>query len=174
MFSGKTEELIRRLMRAKQMGKSVEVFKPHIDTRYAKSEVVSHAGLRIPARMVDTLPSFTSGSIPEVVGIDEAQFFGEPVVKVVEFLVQCGSRVVVSGLDLTYQGQPFHPMPHLLALADEVTKLRAVCARCLAEASRSFRLAPVLQGEPVNETNPIFVGGAESYEPRCVPCFTKG
>lgn len=156
------------------MGRTVEVFKPRIDTRYSEDEVVSHAGLRISARILDEVPQFTAESAPNVVGIDEAQFFGDHVVSVVESLLKLGSRVIVSGLDLTYQGKPFHPIPHLLALADEVVKLHAVCARCLGNASRSYRLVESPAESPSDGTNPIFVGGAESYEPRCLACFNKG
>lgn len=168
MFGGKTEELIKRLMRASRMGKRVEVYKPRLDTRYSQDEVVSHGGLRIPAHVVEGLPAFT-GTVPDVVGIDEGQFFGESLVPAVEALLSRGVRVIVSGLDLNSQGKPFEPMPTLLAMADEVVKLRAVCAQCLKEASRSYLYATVTPSQ-----DGILVGGAESYEPRCFACFTRG
>lgn len=168
MFAGKTEELIKRLMRASRMGRKVEVYKPLLDTRYSLDEVVSHGGLRIPAHVVKDLPAFT-GTLPDVVGIDEGQFFGDSLVPAVHSLLDQGVRVIVSGLDLNSNGVPFEPMPALLALADEVVKLKAVCARCLKEASRSYLYAPAVPSE-----DGILVGGAESYEPRCLSCFTKG
>lgn len=164
MFSGKTEELIRRLFRAKQSGRVVCVFKPKIDVRYSTEEIVSHSGLRIDAYVTDTLV-LPAGADPDVVGIDEAQFFGAALIPFVEDCLQKGVRVIASGLDLTFKGEPFHPMPHLLALADDVVKLHAVCARCLKDASRTYRLA--------DHSATVLVGGAESYEPRCLACFPK-
>lgn len=169
MFSGKTEELIKRLFRASRMGKKVVVFKPLLDTRYAQEEVVSHGGLRIAAHVVEALPSYRPEEAPDVVGIDETQFFGEKVIPAIEALVQQGVRVIASGLDLNFYGQPFEPMPKLFALADEVVKHHAVCNRCMKEASRSYLLVQPKGGE-----GEILVGGAESYEPRCYSCFLKG
>lgn len=182
MFSGKTEELIRRVMRAKQKGQKVLVFKPQIDTRYSRSEVISHGGLRVEARIVETLPFLESlGDLwepptrPDVVAIDEAQFFGLSVPEMVQNYTGLGVRVICSGLDLTYQGRPFPPMPELLAYADEVVKLRSVCARCFEDATRTHRLEPTTPEDlPSGEAplTPILVGGAEAYEPRCLSCYT--
>jgi thymidine kinase len=181
MFSGKTEELIRRVMRAKQKGQKVLVFKPQIDTRYSRSEVISHGGLCVEARIIETLPVETLLEVwdpstrPDVIAIDEAQFFGLGVPHAVNTYAHLGVRVICSGLDLTYQGLPFPPMPELLAYADEVVKLRSVCARCFEDATRTYRLEPTSPEElpeGVAPLTPILVGGAEAYEPRCLPCYT--
>lgn len=176
MFSGKTEELLRRLMRAKRKGQTLRVFKPTVDTRYSSNEVVSHGGLRIEAETIQKLPKIDSTEIPQVIGIDEAQFFGTSALVEVQNYVALGARVILSGLDLTFQGQPFYPMPDLMAFAHKVTKLHAVCARCLGDATRTFRLAStpeVIENWTSGDIplTPILVGGAESYEPRCVPCY---
>lgn len=151
------------------MGKKVVVFKPLLDTRYAQEEVVSHGGLRMQAQVSETLPAYRDEEVPDVVGIDETQFFGEAAVAAIEAMVKQGIRVIASGLDLNFHGQPFEPMPKLFALADEVVKHRAVCNRCMKEASRSYLLIT-----PSGVEGEILVGGAESYEPRCYSCFLKG
>ena len=138
MFSGKTEELIRRLKRAEFARQSVEIFKPSIDTRYAEQDVVSHEGNSIPSTPVDSSASILLlGS--DVVGIDEAQFFDENLIDVCNELANRGTRVIVAGLDLDFKGVPFGPMPGLCAVADEVTKVHAICVRCGALAYVSHR-----------------------------------
>ena len=168
MFSGKSEELIRRLTRAKIARQRVQVFKPRIDDRYSDVEVVSHGGLRLTAYAVSS-----SGEVlektqdrTEVVGIDEAQFFDAGIVEVAGRLADLGKRVVVAGLDQDYLGRPFEPMPALMAAAEEVTKTRAICVRCGAPASRTQRL--------VDSTERVVVGAAGVYEARCRRCFEPG
>ena len=140
MFSGKTEELIRRLKRAEFARQSVEIFKPSIDTRYAEQDVVSHEGNSIPSTPVDSSASILLlGSDTDVVGIDEAQFFDENLIDVCNELANRGTRVIVAGLDLDFKGVPFGPMPGLCAVADEVTKVHAICVRCGALAYVSHR-----------------------------------
>ena len=135
MFSGKTEELIRRLRRAEFAHQSVEIFKPSIDTRYAEEEVVSHEGKAIPSTPVDSSTSILLlAADTDVVGIDEAQFFDENLINVCNELANRGTRVIVAGLDLDFKGIPFGPMPGLCAVADEVTKVHAICVRCGALA----------------------------------------
>lgn len=140
MFSGKTEELIRRLKRAEFARQSVEIFKPSIDTRYAEQDVVSHEGNSIPSTPVDSSASILLlGSDTDVVGIDEAQFFDENLIDVCNELANRGTRVIVAGLDLDFKGVPFGPMPGLCTVADEVTKVHAICVRCGALAYVSHR-----------------------------------
>ena len=160
MFSGKTEELIDRLRVAQGMGRMVRVYKPKIDGRYSNDAIVSHKGTRFDAVAIPT-PDFQSRH--EVIGIDEVQFFGEPVIDAIMLLVKRGTRVITSGLDLTFKGEPFEPMPQLLALADNVRKLHARCAKCGEDANRSQRI--------VSSNAAILVGGPEAYEPRCFSCF---
>jgi len=168
MFSGKSEELIRRLTRAKIARQRVQVFKPRIDDRYAEEEVVSHGGLRLTAVAVSTSSEVLERTLDrtEVVGIDEAQFFDAGVVEVAGRLADLGKRVVVAGLDQDYLGRPFEPMPALMALAEEVTKMRAICMRCGAPASRTQRL--------VASSERVVVGAAGLYEARCRRCFEAG
>jgi thymidine kinase len=171
MFSGKTEELLRRIKRAKLARLPVQLFKPRVDQRYDAVKVVSHEGLNADAVPVasaaELLERFTgSGQNSHrirVVGIDEVQFFDESIVEVVTTLADRGARVIVAGLDQDYLGRPFGPMPALLAIAEYVTKLHAVCTVCGGEASRSQRL--------VANEGQLFVGGAASYEARCRACF---
>ncbi len=160
MFSGKTEELIRRLRRARIARQHVEIFKPSIDTRYSETEVVSHDETAIPSTPVDT-PSqiILLASHADVVGIDEAHFFGPGLLEVVQQLAGQGKRVIVAGLDQDYLGHPFEPIPQLLAVAEYVTKLHAVCMVCGAPANHSQRLVP--------DGQRLLVGAKESYEPRC-------
>ncbi|HEY1956298.1 MAG TPA: thymidine kinase [Polyangiaceae bacterium] len=165
MFSGKTEELLRRVKRAKYARLQTVVFKPKVDDRYDEVKVVTHEGLSTEA-----VPIASSGDMlalvgpnVAVVGVDEVQFFDEAVVDVVEELANRGVRVICAGLDQDYRGMPFGPMPRLLAVAEHVTKLHAVCMRCGREASRSQRLV-AMEGQ-------LFVGGAAAYEARCRKCF---
>ena len=168
MFSGKSEELIRRLTRAKIARRRVQVFKPRLDDRYSEVEVVSHGGLRLTALAVATSAEVLSLTTDrtEVVGVDEAQFFDAGIVEVVSRLADLGKRVVVAGLDQDYLGRPFEPMPALMAIAEEVTKTRAICVRCGASASRTQRT--------VASEERVVVGAAGMYEARCRRCFEPG
>lgn len=142
MFSGKTEELIRRLKRAKFANLRVEIFKPRIDTRYSEEAVVSHEGHSIPSTPVDSAKSILEKAQGvDVVGVDEAQFFDEGIVDVVRQLADRGIRVIVAGLDMDYLGKPFGPMPALMATAEYVTKVHAICVRCGDIAHHSHRLS---------------------------------
>lgn len=171
MFSGKTEELIRRVKRAVLARQRVQSFKPRIDDRYDASRIVSHSavlegsGLTIEAVAVATSESLLSRVDDEtqVVAIDEAQFFDAGIVEVAQRLADRGVRVIVAGLDQDYLGRPFHPMPELMAIAEDVTKVHAVCTVCGGAASRSQRL--------LAESATVLVGGNESYEARCRSCF---
>lgn len=168
MFSGKTEELIRRVKRALLARQRVQAFKPMIDTRYDETRIVSHEAAAVEATPVGTSESL-HGRVDdgtEVVAIDEAQFFDRGIVEVCELLANRGIRVIVAGLDQDYQGRPFFPMPELMAIAEEVTKVHAVCTVCGGTASRSQRLRP--------EGHTVLVGGSESYEARCRGCFEPG
>ncbi|HVS90664.1 MAG TPA: thymidine kinase [Mucilaginibacter sp.] len=164
MFSGKTEELIRRLRRAQIARLSVEIFKPRTDTRFDETAVVSHNSTSIHSTPVDNSSAILLlGSDVQVVGIDEAQFFDSELPKVCTILANRGVRVIVAGLDMDYRGEPFGPMPDLMAIAESVTKVQAVCVRCGNPALYSYRLAPG------NET--VLLGEKESYEPRCRVCY---
>ncbi len=166
MFSGKTEELIRRLRRAEFAHQSVEIFKPSIDTRYAEEEVVSHEGKAIPSTPVDSSTSILLlAADTDVVGIDEAQFFDENLINVCNELANRGTRVIVAGLDLDFKGIPFGPMPGLCAVADEVTKVHAICVRCGALAYVSHRT--------VEEEKRVLLGEQTVYEPLCRACYLK-
>jgi len=170
MFSGKTEELIRRVRRAQIARQQVQVFKPSLDARYAVEHVASHNGLRAEAVPVDTAADIAALIRPDttVVAIDEAQFFDASLVLLCEELADRGLRVIVAGLDMDFRGEPFGPVPELLARAEEVTKLRAICVRCGAPASRTQRL---IDGQPAAYDDPvILVGAAEAYEARCRHC----
>lgn len=167
MFSGKTDELIRRLVRAIIAKQKVQVFKPAIDIRYAVEKVTSHAGSNfdaIPVRSAteirDKLEEGTT-----VVGIDEAQFFDPEVVQVTQELAGKGIRVIVAGLDMDFKGEPFGPMPILMSLAESIEKLHAICMVCGDEASRTQRL---VNGKPARFDDPVvIVGASEMYEARC-------
>ena len=165
MFSGKSEELIRRLRRAEIARQRVQIFKPAIDSRFAANEIVSHSGLGIPSDNVSKAPEILEKLQPrtEVVGIDEAQFLGEEVVEVCTKLANLGKRVIVAGLDTDYRGRPFEPMPRLLAVAEEITKLLAICVRCGNPAVHTQRI--------VESEELIVVGASDSYEARCRRCF---
>lgn len=164
MFSGKTEELIRRLRRATIARQRVALFKPAVDTRYDADAVVSHDATAMASTVV-TAPEQMLLLVGEadVVGIDEAQFFGPELIAVVERLARDGRRVVVAGLDQDFLGRPFEPVPQLMAVAEHVTKLHAVCVRCGAPANHSQRI--------VAEGARVLVGEKEAYEPRCRTCF---
>ena len=165
MFSGKSEELIRRLRRAEIARQRVQIFKPLIDQRYANNEIVSHSGLGIGSDNVRTAAEVLQKveARTEVVGIDEAQFLGEELVDVCTKLADMGKRVIVTGLDTDFLGRPFEPMPRLLAVAEEITKLLAICVRCGNPAVHTQRL--------VASEDLIVVGAAGMYEARCRRCF---
>lgn len=164
MFSGKTEELIRRLRRAQIAKQTVAIFKPRIDKRYSESEVVSHSEQKIPCTVVDSADEiilFSSNA--EVIGIDEAQFFDNNLIEVCQKLAGQGKRVIVAGLDTDYRCIPFEPMPQLLAIAEYITKTLAVCMKCGAPANRTQRIT--------REHSRVVVGGQEAYEARCRACY---
>ena len=166
MFSGKTEELIRRLRRAQFAKQVVEIFKPAIDVRYSEEDVVSHEGNSIPSTPVDSSASILlMAQESDVVGIDEAQFFDEHIVEVCNELAARGIRVIVAGLDLDFKGQPFGPMPALCAIADEVTKVHAICVRCGALAYVSHRI--------VAGDKQVMLGEKQEYEPLCRECYAR-
>lgn len=167
MFSGKTDELIRRLVRATIAKQKVQVFKPAIDVRYAVEKVASHTGSTF-----DAIPVEKAGEIPAkvaddttVVGFDEAQFFDPEIVHVAQTLSDRGVRVIVAGLDMDFRGEPFGSMPELMAIAEDVLKLHAICMVCGDEASRTQRL---VNGKPARYDEPVvIVGASELYEARC-------
>lgn len=165
MFSGKSEELIRRLRRAIIARQKVQAFKPEIDNRYSPDDIVSHDNRKIECQKVRSAGEILSLVEPDtkVVGIDEAQFLGEDLVDVCEQLAQSGKRVIVAGLDQDYRGKPFEPIPQLLALAESITKTMAVCMVCGAPANKTQRL--------IDSDERIVVGASEAYEPRCRKCF---
>ncbi len=167
MFCGKTDELIRRLRRAAIAKQKVQVFKPGFDARYSVDKVTSHAGNEfeaIPIENVSEIRERLSEGVT-VVAIDEAQFFDAAILSIVDELVQKGIRVIVAGLDMDFRGEPFGPMPNLMAKAEEVDKLYAVCMECLEAATRTQRL---VNGEPAHYDDPIvIVGASELYEARC-------
>lgn len=166
MFSGKTEELIRRLKRAQFARQRVEIFKPKIDVRYSEEEVVSH-----DANSIRSTPVENSGNIllltgeVDVVGIDEAQFFDANIVAVCQKLADNGIRVIVAGLDMDFQGKPFGPMPQLMAIAEYVTKVHAICVHCGNIAQHSHRLTA--------NDRLVMLGEKDTYEPLCRHCFNK-
>jgi thymidine kinase len=167
MFSGKTEELIRRLNRARIAGQTVEIFKPAIDTRYDETAVVSHNENSIQSTPIQSsLNMLLMRNQATVIGIDEAQFFDEELVYVCETLADQGVRVIAAGLDMDYLGKPFGPMPKLMAVAEYVTKVHAICMVCGDLATHSFRKA--------NENNLIMLGEKDTYEARCRHCFQEG
>ena len=165
MFSGKSEELIRRLRRAEIARQRVQIFKPAIDERYAANEIISHSGLGIASDNILKASEILDKLQPrtEVIGIDEAQFLGDEVVDVCTKLANLGKRVIVAGLDTDYRGRPFEPMPRLLAIAEEITKLLAICVRCGNPAVHTQRLT---ESEELIE-----VGAMGMYEARCRRCF---
>ncbi|HVO13226.1 MAG TPA: thymidine kinase [Vicinamibacteria bacterium] len=165
MFSGKSEELIRRVRRAQIARQRVQLFKPRLDERYSSGEIVSHSEMKMPSQAVTSAGDILALVEPdtEVVGIDEGQFFDASLVKVADTLANRGLRVIVAGLDQDYRGEPFEPMPQLMAIAEYVDKTLAVCMRCGAPANRSQRL--------VATEDRVVVGGAREYEARCRRCF---
>lgn len=166
MFSGKTEELIRRLKRAQIAKLNVEIFKPALDTRYSKTEIVSH-----DSKTILSIPVKKSAEIIkkindiDVVGIDEAQFFDDGIIQVCEKLANSGVRVIIAGLDMDFQGNPFGPMPQLLARAEYVTKVHAICMKCGNLANFSHRIS--------KSDSIIEIGEKDKYEPLCRSCFNK-
>jgi len=171
MFAGKSEELIRLARRALYAKKRVQVFKPAIDDRYDEAMVVTHMGVRheaVPVRTVIELESQVSANT-QVVLIEEAQFFDDGIVDLAVRLADAGKHVILAGLDQDFRRQPFGPIPRLLALADEVIKLRAICMKCGAPASHTYRM---IEGQPAHKDDPvILIGASESYEARCRNCY---
>ncbi len=166
MFSGKTEELIRRLRRAQIANRSVEIFKPQIDTRYHETDVVSHNSNAIRSTPVAHSQNILLlGSGIQVVGIDEAQFMDDELPNVCEQLAKSGVRVIIAGLDMDSEGKPFGIMPDLLAIADYITKVHAICVKCGDIAHFSYRIS--------NNTSQILLGEMEAYQPRCRSCYYK-
>jgi len=165
MFSGKTEELLRRIKRARLARQRIQLFKPRVDDRYDAVKVVTHEGVNADALPVANAAELVASVTADVavVGVDEVQFFDATIVDALDGLANRGKRVIVAGLDQDYRGRPFGPVPALMAIAEYVTKLHAVCARCGAEACRSQRL--------VAQEAQLFVGGAAAYEARCRACF---
>ena len=164
MFSGKTEELIRRLKRVQIAGQKAEIFKSAIDVRYDLVDIVSHDEKRIRSTPVDNYYNILLlASDVDVVGIDEAQFFDEGIVEVLELLMLRGIRVIVAGLDMDYTGKPFGPVPALLARAEYITKLHAICVKCGDIANYSYRIPKI--------DDKILLGEKDVYEPRCRSCF---
>lgn len=167
MFSGKTEELIRRLKRVKIANRKVELFKPEIDTRYAINDVVSHNSNAMAGTPVNNSQNILLlAQDADVIGIDEAQFFDAEIVNVCETLANRGMRVIVAGLDMDYLGKPFGPMPQLLAVADYITKLHAICMKCGNIASLSYR--------KIANADQLLLGESDKYEPRCRKCYSEG
>lgn len=165
MFSGKSEELIRRLRRAQIARQKVQIFKPVIDDRYAVGHIVSHAERRIESEVARSAHDILTLLNPEteVIGIDEGQFFDQALVEVVNHLASTGKRVIIAGLDMDYLGKPFEPMPQLMAIAEDVTKTHAICVQCGHAAAYTQRL--------IASQERVVVGAAGSYEARCRHCF---
>ena len=163
MFSGKTEELIRRVKRAQIAKQKIQIFKPQIDDRYSKTKVVSHSSLKVEAVPVKSSAEILTKlyDSTRIVAVDEVQFFDDEIIDVVSRLARRGCRVICAGLDQDYKGNPFGPMPHLLSIADEVMKVHAICTVCGAPASKTFRKK--------EETNldQVLVGESDRYEARC-------
>ncbi len=164
MFSGKSEELIRRVRRTQYARQKIQVFKPSLDNRYADEYVVSHSQMKLPSLLVTDTADIRSQleSDVQVIAIDEVQFFDEGVISLVSELADQGKRVILAGLDMDYRGKPFGPMPHLLAIADYVTKLQAICVKCGNPAGRTQRLS--------HDKEQIVVGADNIYEARCRNC----
>lgn len=167
MFSGKTEELIRRLKRAKIARQRVEIFKPRVDTRYDEVKIVSHDAnhiLSIPVGSSKELLDLVNDV--DVVGVDEAQFFDMDLPEVCQELAHRGIRVIVAGLDMDFRGAPFGPIPHLLAVSEYITKVHAICTHCGNLATHSYRVT--------NDSNTVLLGEKDAYEPRCRVCYQMG
>ena len=166
MFSGKTEELIRRLKRAQIANLKVAIYKPATDTRFDKEKVVSHDANSIPSVPIENVNDILLLAVDaDVIGIDEAQFFNDGIIPVCETLVMQGKSVIVAGLDMDYLGKPFGPMPQLLAIADFITKLHAICVQCGHLANVSYRTS--------TEEGTVVLGEKNNYEPRCRICAAK-
>ncbi len=171
MFAGKSEELIRRARRALYAKKHVQVFKPAIDRRYDEHMVVTHMGVRHDAKPVLDTAELAASLDPklDVLAVEEVQFFDDRIVALAEQLADAGVEVILAGLDQDFRRKPFGPMPQLLSIADEVVKLRAICLKCGAPASHTFR---IINGKPARMDDPvILIGATESYEARCRNCF---
>jgi thymidine kinase len=166
MFSGKTEELLRRIKRAKIARQRIEIFKADIDNRYSIDQIVSHDANSIKSTPVDHSSNILLySSNVDVIGIDEAQFFDNGLIEVCNTLANNGIRVIVAGLDIDFRGNPFGPIPALLATAEYITKVHAICVRCGNSAHYSYRTSP--------SNKLVMLGAAENYEPLCRNCFTK-
>ena len=164
MFSGKTEELIRRMKRAQFAKQKVEIYKPCIDVRYSEDKVVSHDSHSIPSTPIDSpVKMLELSSDVEVVGVDEAQFFDSSIVEVVQALANKGIRVIIAGLDTDFLGKPFGPMPALMAVAEDIQKVHAICVRCGSPANHSHRLS---KSEEL-----VLLGEKDEYEPLCRHCY---
>jgi thymidine kinase len=163
MFSGKTEELIRRLRRAQIAKQKVKIFKPRIDARYSQESIVSHNDQSLPSILIDDIIEVLENSNDaQVIGIDEAQFFNESIIHICNLLASKGKRVIVAGLDQDYTGKPFEPMPQLLAIAEYITKQHAICVVCGNPADKTQR--------KTTESERVIVGAADIYEARCRKC----
>ena len=171
MFSGKSEELLRRIKRGVIAKQKVLLFKPSIDNRYDENRVSTHNGNSYDSISIEKssdILNFVKDTKYDIIGIDEIQFFDNDIVKIINKLADDGIRVIVAGLDMDFKAEPFHPMPEIMAISEMVTKLHAVCNKCGKEASRSQRL---INGEPAKYDDPIVViGASESYEARCRHC----
>lgn len=173
MFSGKSEELIRRLRRAKIAQQKVLTFKPSLDNRHSIEHVVSHDGNKVDAKPIESVAdilTIVNNNNISVVGIDEVQFFHQDIIPIICKMVDAGKRVIVAGLDLDFRGNPFGCMPLLLAIADKITKLQAICTLCGIDAHFTQRL---VDGKPARYTDPLIVVGAqEAYQARCRSCYS--
>ncbi len=171
MFSGKSEELLRRIKRGVIAKQKVLLFKPSIDNRYDENRVSTHNGNSYDSISIEKssdILNFVKDTNYDIIGIDEIQFFDDDIVKIINKLADDGIRVIVAGLDMDFKAEPFHPMPEIMAISEMVTKLHAVCNKCGKEASRSQRL---INGKPAKYDDPIVViGASESYEARCRHC----
>ena len=165
MFSGKSEELIRRLRRAQIAQQRVQIFKPKVDTRFSDDHIISHSDMKMKSQLVTCAGEILASvdSRTQVVGIDEGQFFDVELVSVCNKLADMGKRVIIAGLDQDYRGRPFDPMPQLLAVAEYITKTLAICVRCGAPANRTQRT--------VSNAERVLLGAMDSYEARCRLCF---
>lgn len=167
MFSGKTEELIRRIKRAKIANQKIAMYKPAIDTRYDDTKIVSHDENALHSTPVSAASELLNHAQDvTVIGVDEAQFFDMEIVGILQRLALDGKRVIVAGLDMDYKGVPFGPMPHLLAVAEYITKVHAICSHCGALATHSYRLS-ASEGQ-------VLLGEKDQYEPRCRVCYEMG
>lgn len=165
MFSGKTEELIRRLRRAQIARQKVSIFKPEIDKRYSKKEIVSHSAQKLPSKTLKDAKKIIDFALEaQVVGIDEAQFFGPDLVPVCTTLANMGKRVIIAGLDMDFRGIPFHPIPELLSIAEYITKTHAICVVCGNPANYTQRNS--------DDKDQVVIGAADIYEARCRNCFS--